>query len=144
MKKLLVAALVVGFSFTAFAQSNKVGTLEKIQGIVSVSANGVVTNVTANTTLSNENVVLNSGNGSSLVRFENGCNIELKANQVFTVNSEAPCAALLASVKTVGTPLVTAADMTSYFTAQNLLIGAGVVGAGLLIRDQTKNKASGS
>jgi hypothetical protein len=138
--KFLLTALLVASSAAAFAQSSSVGMLENIKGVVSVSSNGAVTSVTANTSLSNGNVVLNSGTGSSMVRFNSGCTVDLKANQVFTVNSEATCAALLASVKTVGAPAV--AGGTS--TLSPFLIAGGVIGGAVLIRNVTKNKASGS
>ena len=138
--KFLLTALLVGSSFTAFAQSPIVGTLESVQGVVSVSSNGTVTSVAANTSLSNGNVVLNSATGSSMVRFNNGCTIDLKANQVFTVNSEASCAALLASVRTVGAPVVAGGSSS----VSPFLIAGGVIGAAVVIRNVTKDKASGS
>ena len=142
--KFLLTALLVGSSVAAFAQSSSVGMLENIQGVVSVSANGAVNSVTANTSLSNGNVVLNSGTGSSMVRFNNGCTIDLKANQVFTVNSEATCAALLASVKTVGAPVVQAGGAGGLGGASPFLIAGGVVGGAILIKNVTKSRASGS
>jgi ABC-type Fe3+ transport system substrate-binding protein len=140
--KLLVAALVVGFSFSAFAQN--VGTLQNIQGVVTVSSNGVVNSVSGSANLVDGSVVLNSGTGSSVVQLTNGCTVTLKPNEVLTINAAAKCADLTASVKTVAAPLTTVAEMTSYLTAQNLLIAGGILGAGAIIVDQTKNKASGS
>ena len=144
MKKLLVAALVAGFSFTAFAQSSSVGTLQDIRGVVSVSTNGVVQSVSGSADLVDGSVVLNSSTGNSVVQLKNGCRVTLKPNDVLTIDSKSLCPALMASVKSAAAPLVTAGDVTSYLTAQNLLIGAGVIGAGLLINDQNKSKASGS
>jgi hypothetical protein len=137
--KILTTALLLAASFAATAQSSSVGTLEKIQGVVSVSANGTVSSVTANTSLSDGNVVLNSGTGSSVVRFNNGCTIDLKANQVFTVKSDETCAALLASVKTVGAPQVVVGN-----SVNPLLVAGGVIGGALIIKNVTKDKASGS
>lgn len=137
--KLLTTAFLIASSFAAIAQSGSVGTLENIQGVVSVSANGTVSSVTVNTSLSNGSVVLNSGTGSSVVRLNNGCTIELKANQVFTVNSGETCAALLASVKTVG-----AAPIVVGNSVNPLVVAGGVIGGALIIRNVTKDKASGS
>ena len=138
--KFLLTALLVGSSLTAFAQSARVGTLENVQGVVSLSSNGVVSSVKGNTSLSNGNVVLNSDNGSSFVRMDNGCSVALKANQFLTINSEDTCSALLASVKTVGAPVVAVgAD-----SASPLLIAGGVIGGAAIIYNVTKNKASGS
>lgn len=138
--KFLLTALLVGSSFTAFAQSGSVGALESVQGVVSVSANGVVSSVTGNTSLSNGNVVLNSGNGSSFIRLANGCTVALKPNQFVTINSAASCSDLLASVKTVGAPVVAGGAPTM----APFLIAAGVVGGAVIINNVTKNKASGS
>lgn len=137
--KFLITALLVGSSVTAFAQPNSVGRLLGARGVVSVSYNGVVTNVTESMTLSNGSVVLNSATGSSSVALANGCNIELKPNQVLTINSAVSCSELSASVKTVGTQVVT---VTSNSTP--LLVGGGLIGGGIILRNVTKNKASGS
>jgi hypothetical protein len=136
--KFLLTALLVGSSVAAFAQS--VGTLENVQGVVSVSSNGVVTNATGNTSLSNGSVVLNSGNGSSFIRLANGCTVQLNAGQFVTINSAASCSDLLASVKTVGLPVVAGgAPAVSPF-----LVAGGVIVGGAIIVNATKNKASGS
>ncbi len=138
--KFLITALLVGSCFTAFAQSARVGTLENVQGVVSLSSNGVVSSVKGNTSLSDGNVVLNSDTGSSFVHMDNGCSVALKANQFLTINSKDTCSALLASVKTVGAPVVAVgAD-----SASPLLIAAGVIGGAVLIRNVTKDKSSGS
>ena len=138
--KFLLAALLVGSSLTAFAQSARVGTLENVQGVVSLSSNGVVSSVKGDTSLSDGNVVLNSDNGSSFVHMDNGCSVALKANQFLTINSKDTCSALLASVKTVGAPVVAVgAD-----SASPLLIAGGVIGGAAIIYNVTKNKASGS
>lgn len=136
--KFLVTALLLGSSFAAMAQS--VGTLENVQGVVSVSNNGVVSSVTGNTSLANGNVVLNSGTGSSFVRLANGCTFALQANQFVTVNSAASCADLIASVKTVGAPIVAGGSPI----AAPFLIAGGVIGGAVVLRNLTKSKASGS
>lgn len=138
--KFLLTALLVGSSFTALAQSARVGTLESVQGVVSLSANGVVSGVKGDTGLSDGNVVLNSDTGSSFVRMDNGCSVALKANQFLTINSKDTCSALLASVKTVGAPMVAGGAPT----VNPFLIAGGVVAGAVLIRNVTKDKASGS
>jgi hypothetical protein len=135
--KFLVTALLIGSSFAAMAQS--VGTLENVQGVVSVSNNGVVSSVAGNTSLSNGSVILNSGTGSSFVRLANGCTIALKPNQFVTINSAATCADLTASVKTVGAAVVAGGSPTP---APFLVGGALLTGA--IIYNANKNKASGS
>ena len=138
--KFLITVLLVGSSLTAFAQSARVGTLENVQGVVSLSSNGVVSSVKGDTDLSDGNVVLNSDTGSSFVHMDNGCSVALKANQFLTINSKDTCSALLASVKTVGAPVVAGGAPT----VNPFLIAGGVVAGAVLIRNATKDKASGS
>jgi hypothetical protein len=135
--KFLVTALLIGSSFAAMAQS--VGTLENVQGVVSVSNNGVVSSVTGNTSLSNGSVVLNSGTGSSFVRLANGCTIALKPNQFVTIDSAATCADLTASVKTVGAPVVAGGSPTP----APFLVGGALLTTAIIYKSN-KNKASGS
>ena len=144
--KILVATLALSSSFAAFAAPSTVGVLENIKGVVSVSSNGVVNSVVGSTNLVNGSVVINSNNASSVVSLTNGCTVGLKANQVLTVNAAAACSDLLASVKSIATPVVMADDeFGGLFSPQNIFIGGAVIVGGLVIREATKkNKASGS
>ena len=139
--KLLFAAILVAASANGFAQTASVGVLDDIQGLVSVSTSGKVSNVTQASNLQNASVVLTSENGSGVVRMNDGCRIVLKPNQILTVDKDTKCPALIASVKTVGTPV---AESAAGAGVNPLLIAAGVVGGALFINNVTKNKASGS
>lgn len=137
--KLLIATILVGTA--GFAQAANVGVLDDIQGVVSVSMDGKIANVSKATELQNGNVVLTSANGSAMVRFDKACNVPLKPNQVLTIDGTLNCAGVLASVKTVSVPVASAAGAGS---VNPLLIAAGVVGGAVIINNVTKNKASGS
>jgi hypothetical protein len=136
--KFLISALLISSSFTAMAQT--VGTLENVQGVVSVSNNGVVSSVTGNTSLSNGSVVLNSGSGSSFIRLANGCTVALQANQFVTINATSTCAELTASVKTVGAVSVAGGSPIS----APFVVGGGLAAGGAILYNANKKKSSGS
>ncbi len=139
--KLLIATFLVGASATVFAQtSTSVGVLDEIKGLVSVSTEGTVTNATTASILKNGSVVLTSDKSSVVVRLDNNCTITLKSNEVLKINTDEKCAALIASVKTVSTPVAEAGGGS----ASPFLIAAGVVGGIAVIQNVNKNKASGS
>lgn len=138
--KLLFAALLAGVTSTAFALTGSVGELDNIKGLVSVSTEGTVTSATKASILKNGSVVLTSDNGSVVVRLDNNCTITLKPNEVLKINTDAKCAALIASVQNVTVPVAEAGGgLGSPF-----LIAAGVVGSIAIIQNVNKNKASGS
>lgn len=139
--KLLFAALLVGASVTVFAQTTaSVGVLDEIKGLVSVSTEGTVTSATTASILKNGSVVLTADNSSVVVRLDNNCTIKLKSNEVLKINNDAKCAALIASVKTISTPVAEIGGGS----ASPFLIAAGVVGSIAVIHNVSKNKASGS
>ena len=144
--KFLVAALLVGSSVAAFAQS---GSLSGVQGNVIVTSGAVSMKAGSDVVLKNGDVITASSGASAVVKVGK-CNVFLTPGQSLVVNSALPCAELSASVKTMIVPnTVVAADADSSMFANfpGGIVGAGIaiVGGGLIIREVTKSeKASGS
>jgi hypothetical protein len=97
MKHLLVAATVAGLTLCAHA-STRIGTLQAVEGIATVSGDGVVTRAASGASLVEGATVLVGSKGKATLVLNNGCVVALGASQSIRLNTKASCEQLKASV----------------------------------------------
>lgn len=104
--------------------SRIVGKLKDVQGFVTVVNVGQLSNAVSGAPLvAGSRVVATSGGSASLV-YDNGCVIALKSNQSFSVQANASCKDLMASVGSVGGPDGSKVGSTSGPNS-NILVSGG-------------------
>lgn len=135
----LAAALVALSGWAQGPQTNPkiVGKLKDVQGLVTVSSGDQLTSAVSGAALIVNNRIITTSSGAVTLVYDNGCDIKLKENQSFTVKEDNSCAALLASVQSVGAAGASPALAAAAGTNPALLVGAGV--ALLLIANSNNN-----
>jgi hypothetical protein len=97
MKHLLIAAAAAGLALCAHA-STRIGTLQAVEGIATVSGDGVVTRAASGAAIVEGSTVLVASKGKAMLVLNNGCVISLGASQSIRLNAKASCDDLKASV----------------------------------------------
>ena len=131
-----IAALATTF---APAQQSREGVaqLKGVKGNVLVSrATGLAAGGEA-TRLTDHVRVITTANSEAVVVFDNGCEVRLKENQRLEVESDKPCAALVAEAQSIlvepaGTALSGGSVVAVIFWTALPAVGAGAVGAEIL------------
>lgn len=127
--------LLVAFSVSpVWAQTPApvVGTVQNVQGLVTVSQGNTLGNAASGTTLVNGSRVVATSSGSALITLNNGCRIPLAPNQAVVVNSGLSCNALLASVGGAGVPAA-AGPFAAGATPEAIGFGAAYIGVGAYV-----------
>lgn len=99
MKRLACVALGLGFVVAAGAAEPAVGTIEDVQGAVTVASTQAVKRAASGMPVTNGTSILVASDGGATLVLNSGCVIGLAANQHVTVNSGLKCKELQASVK---------------------------------------------
>jgi len=105
MKKYAFGLLLAAFvSPTVFAQAQTVavGVAESVEGLVMVSQGNISGNLVKDSTLVNGARVVTTSTGVATIKLDNGCRIDMCANQAVTINSRLDCKALVAGVQSTG------------------------------------------
>jgi hypothetical protein len=138
--------LAIAFGFAAAlaatiapAQQAREGVaqLKGVKGNVLVSrATGLAAGGEA-VRLTDHTRIITTANSEVVVVFDNGCEVRLKENQRFEVESEKPCAALVAEAQSIlvepaGTALSGGSVLAVIFWTALPAVGAGAVGAEIL------------
>ena len=136
---LAVAFIGAGAATLAPAQQSREGVaqLKSVKGNVLVGrATGLAAGAEA-VRLTDHTRVITTANSEAVVVFDNGCEVRLKENQRFEVESEKPCAALVAEAQSIlvepaGTALSGGSVIAVIFWTALPAVGAGAVGAEIL------------
>ena len=124
------------FAASVFAQQNQsvIGKVTELAGVVTVTDGVRGGTATLGSPVVDGSRYVTSSNGRVTLRLDNGCDIKLEPNQAVTVR-ERPCAALIASIQSVGVAAVLATSTGGSAAAGAL--GVVAIGAGgLLLEDQ--------
>ena len=127
-KALLLATAGMLLATGAWAQQ-AVARLKQVTGNVLVSREaGMATGAEAQPIL-NGTRIITTANSEVVVAFDNGCEIRVRENQSFEVDSGKPCAALIPQSLAVAQPAI-AAPLAGYVVPGLLGVGALAGGGG--------------
>lgn len=136
MRFLLLAAAMLAAGATLAQQGSREGIaqLKSVKGNVLLSREaGLATGGEAARVVEHTRVIT-TGGSEVVVVFDNGCEVHLKENQRFEVDSRKPCAALIASVESILQPAVVAEGTGAIGVFWPLVpaIGGAAVGGAVL------------
>lgn len=131
MKKYTFAFLLaVCVTTRVFAQApSTVAVAESVEGLVTVSQRNTLGNLVRDLTLFNGARIAATSTGAAVIKLDNGCRIELTANQAVTIDSRLDCKALIASVQSTGPGVGAVAAGNSAIVPA---IAAGALAIGLI------------
>ena len=135
MKKFtFLLTLSAFFTTVSFAQTpapQAVGVVTRVEGLVTVGQNNTMGNVSKDNFILENARVATTANGSTTIRLNNGCVIDLKPNQAVTVDLRRECKAILASIQPAGAVVASGAG-----SGVGGAVGAGdaiISGSGILV-----------
>ena len=135
MKKFtFLLTLSAFFTTVSFAQApapQAVGVVTRVEGLVTVGQNNTMGNVSKDNFILENARVATTANGSTTIRLNNGCVIDLKPNQAVTVDLRRECKAILASIQPAGAVVASGAG-----SGAGGAVGAGdaiIIGSGILV-----------
>ena len=135
MKKFtFLLTLSAFFTTVSFAQTpapQAVGVVTRVEGLVTVGQNNTMGNVSKDNVILENARVATTANGSTTIRLNNGCVIDLKPNQAVTVDLRRECKAILASIQPAGAVVASGAG-----SGAGGAVGAGdaiIIGSGILV-----------
>ena len=129
------------FVTTVFAQTSGpevVGVVVRVEGLVTVSQGNTMGNAFKDEVVLQNARVVTTATGSTTIRLNNGCVIDLKPNQAVTVDYRRECKAVLAAIQPTGAVGVAggvgAAGVppglnNAIIVGGGVLLGLGVIGA---------------
>ena len=124
------------FITTAFAQApvpEAVGVVTRVEGLVTVSQGNTMGNVFKDDVILQNARVVTTASGSTTIRLNNGCVIDLKPNEVVTVDFRRECKAILAAIQPTGAVGVAGIGGVGAAGVPPGLSTAIIVGGGALI-----------
>ena len=133
---------------TAFAQApalEAVGVVVRVEGLVTVSQDNTLGNVFKEEVILQNARVVTTVTGSTTIRLNNGCVIDLKPNQSVIVDIRRECKAILAGIQPVGAVGAGGVGAVGVPPGLNnaIIVGAGVViGVGLINAISNSNQNS--
>lgn len=101
MKKILVVLGGMVLAGFALAADVVVGSVIEVEGLVTVSNGTTINNVVKGMPVTDQSRFVASSTGSVTLRFDNGCDVNLRSNQYMTVDAKTAAAA--ASTKSIVT-----------------------------------------
>ena len=139
MKKFtLLLSLSAFFTTVSFAQTSApqaVGVVTRVEGLVTVSQDNTLGNAFKDEVILQNARVVTTSSGSTTIRLNNGCVIDLKPNQAVTVDFRRECKAILAAIQPAGAVGVAGAGFVGTTGVGNaVIVGVGVLTAAGLIR----------
>ena len=145
--------LSLGTLFTAvsFAQTpvpEAVGVVTRVEGLVTVSQGNTMGNVFKDEVILQNARVVTTVSGSTTIRLNNGCVVDLKPNQAVTVDFKRECKAILAAIQPAGAVGVAGAGGVGAAGVppglnNAIIVGSGVwIGVGLIKAISSSNENS--
>ena len=140
--------LSLGTLFTAvsFAQTpapEAVGVVTRVEGLVTVSQGNTMRNAFKDEVILQNARVVTTSSGSTTIRLNNGCLIDLKPNQAVTVDFKRECKAILAAIQPAGAVGSVGAAGVPPGLNNAIIVGAGVLmGVGLINASSNSNQNS--
>ena len=129
------------FVTTVFAQASGpevVGVVVRVEGLVTVSQGNTMGNAFKGEVVLQNARVVTTATGSTTIRLNNGCVIDLKPNQAVTVDYKRECKAILAAIQPTS-PVGVAGGVgaagappglnNAIIVGGGVLLGLGVIGA---------------
>ena len=149
---MLAAALAAAFATTvvpAQGTGGGVARLKDVKGNVLVSRESGLAAGAESTRLTEHARVITTANSTVVVVYDNGCEVRLKENQRFEVETDKPCAALLAQAQSIrvepaGGALASASTAALLFWSAVPALGGAAVGLKILQDDRDKTPLSPS
>ena len=136
MKKLtFLLSLGAFFTSVSFAQApapEAVGVVTRVEGLATVSQGDTLGNAFKDKVILQNARVVTTATGSTTIRLNNGCVIDLKPNQAVTVDFRRECKALLAAIQPAGAVGVAGAGGVGAAGVPPGLGNAFIVGGGVL------------
>jgi hypothetical protein len=139
MKRLFTASLLC-LGAAAGAQTNVLGKVADVQGIVTISDGATMSTAVPGTLITDGNRVVTATSGAARLTMDNGCVINLKPNESLTIKGGISCRDLLAAIQSVGSnPALAAAAGgggggvgmgTGLAVGAGALLAAGLAGGG--------------
>ena len=145
--------LSLGTLFTAvsFAQTpvpEAVGVVTRVEGLVTVSQGNTMGNAFKDEVILQNARVVTTASGSTTIRLNNGCVVDLKPNQAVTVDFKRECKAILAAIQPAGAVGVAGAGGVGAAGVppglnNAIIVGSGVwIGVGLIKAISSSNENS--
>ena len=146
MKKFtLLLSLSAALTTVSFAQTpapQSVGVMTRVDGLITVSQGNTLGNAFKEEVILQNARVVTTANGSTSMRLNNGCIVDLKPNQAVTIDIGRECKEIQASIQSTEVVGASVASDDGVLSQRNALImGAGVLGIFVL---QNLQKLSGS
>ena len=138
----LIASLAAAATFAAQAQQSTVAELSRVLGNVVVSDVAGMSAGANGLRLAKSVRVATTANSETTILFDNGCRVELKENQRFTIDDGQPCAVLLASVQAVPVGTALGAPVAAGVSGTTLALVAGGVGLGIYLINRNNRNSS--
>ena len=105
MKKfvfLSLCAVITTSSFSQIPTPEVVGVVTRVEGLVTVSQGNTMGNGFKDEVVLQNARVVTTATGSTTIRLNNGCVVDLKPNQAVTIDFRRECKAILDSIQPVG------------------------------------------
>ena len=139
MKKLTyllsLGAFCAPLSFAQTSPPEAVGVVTRVEGLVTVSQNNTLGNAFKDEVILQNSRVVTTFSGSTTIRLNNGCIIDLKPNQAVIIDFRRECKAILAAIQPVGAVGVGGSGAVGTVGVGNaVIVGAGVLTAAGVIR----------
>lgn len=131
MKRIAAFLFVASAAVSAWAQGpgagKAVGKFQDVQGLVTVSSGDQLANAADGApVLEGSRIITTNGGGVTIV-FERGCRVTLRANQSLTVHDGDDCAAIIASVQSLGSSVVPTVVAAGSSTGTGLAVAGGAL-----------------
>jgi hypothetical protein len=143
-----IAAALTAASAPAQGTNDGVARLKEVKGNVLVSRESGLAAGGEATRLREHVRVITTANSSVIVQYDNGCEVRLKENQRFEVETDKPCAALVAQAQSIlmepsGAALAGASGAILFWSALPA-VGGAAIGLKIIEDDRRKTPLSPS
>ena len=129
---LSLSALFTSVSFAQTPAPQEVGVVTRVEGLVTVGQGNTLGNAFKDEIILQNARVVTTATGSTTIRLNNGCVIDLKPNQAVTVDFRRECKALLAAIQPAGGVGAAGAGGVGAAGTPPGLVNALIVGGGAL------------
>jgi hypothetical protein len=144
-----IAAAVAATAALAQGTTEGVARLKEVKGNVLVSRESGLAAGGEATRLKEHTRVITTANSTVIVHYDNGCDVHLKENQRFEVETDRPCAALIAQAQSIlmepaGAALAGASAGAILFWTTVPALGGAAIGLKMIDDDRRKSPLSPS
>lgn len=123
--KSFIAVLLALIAATAFAQDKeRLGTVENVRGVVTVTDGATGGTAATGSPINSGMRFVTSSSGSATLKFNNGCEINLKPLEAVTVLRSMDCKALIAAVQAGGANVAGGSFATGAAASAGLVAGS--------------------